>query len=93
MATGNDFVSLQNIKNNICISKYNSEDLIGHNGRLFIAVDLIGKAFSEATSVDLVDKIATFFEKEENWRALQNCWIENDYSEELRKLLQKALKG
>lgn len=41
----------------------------------------------------LVDKIASFFEEEENWKALKNCWLENDKSDDLRKLLHKALKG
>ena len=40
----------------------------------------------------LVDKIATFFEKEENWRALKDCWLENDRSDDLRKLLRKAIE-
>ena len=40
----------------------------------------------------LVDKIASFFEKEENWRALKNCWLENDRSDDLRRLLHKAIK-
>jgi hypothetical protein len=41
----------------------------------------------------LVDKIASFFEEEENWKALKNCWLENDKSNDLRKLLHEALKG
>ena len=41
---------------------------------------------------ELVDKIASFFEREENWRALKNCWLENDRSNNLRNLLHKALK-
>lgn len=41
---------------------------------------------------ELVDKIASFFEREENWRALKNCWLENDRSNDLRNLLHKALK-
>ena len=41
---------------------------------------------------NLVDKIASFFEREENWRALKNCWLENDRSNDLRNLLHKALK-
>lgn len=41
----------------------------------------------------LVNKIASFFEEEENWKALKNCWLENDKSDDLRKLLHKALKG
>ena len=39
----------------------------------------------------LVDKIASFFEREENWTALKYCWLENDRSEDLRKLLRAAL--
>lgn len=41
---------------------------------------------------ELVDKIASFFEDEENWRALKSCWLEDGRSEGLRKLLKKALK-
>ena len=41
---------------------------------------------------ELVDKIASYFEREENWRALKNCWLENDRSNDLRNLLHKALK-
>ena len=39
----------------------------------------------------LVDKIASFFETENNWTALKQCWLENECSEDLRKLLTKAL--
>ena len=42
---------------------------------------------------DLVDDIARFFEKEENWKALKECWLENGKSDDLRILLHKALKG
>lgn len=48
---------------------------------------------SESNEVnDLVDNIASFFETEENWKALKNCWLENDRSNDLRKLLHTALK-
>lgn len=40
----------------------------------------------------LVDKIASFFEEEENWSALKNCWLENGRSNDLRNLLHKAIK-
>lgn len=42
---------------------------------------------------ELVDKIASFFEEEENWKALKNCWLKNDKSDDLRRLLYEALKG
>ena len=41
---------------------------------------------------DLVDDIARFFEKEENWSKLKNCWLEDGRSEDLRVLLHKAIK-
>ena len=41
---------------------------------------------------NLVNKIASFFEKEENWKKLKNCWLENDRSDDLRKLLHKAIR-
>lgn len=42
---------------------------------------------------DLVDKIASFFEQEENWARLKHrCWLIGDRSDELRELLYDALK-
>lgn len=41
---------------------------------------------------DLVDKIASFFEEEENWIYLQGAWRVNQRSETLRSLLRDALK-
>lgn len=46
----------------------------------------------EDENSELVDKIASFFEVEENWRALHNCWLENGKSYCLRGLLHSALK-
>ena len=39
----------------------------------------------------LVDKIASFFEQEENWQALKECWWIDGRSDDLRKLLKKAI--
>lgn len=41
---------------------------------------------------ELVDKIASFLEVEENWMALHSCWIENGKSYWLRGLLHRAVK-
>ena len=41
---------------------------------------------------ELIDKIASFFETEENWKALKKCWLEDGRSEDLRSLLYKAIK-
>lgn len=40
---------------------------------------------------DLIDKVASFFEREDNWKALKNCWIEDNKSDDLRTLLRKAI--
>lgn len=47
MANNDDLIHCGTLKKNISISEENSEDLIESNGRLFIAVDLINKAFDE----------------------------------------------
>lgn len=47
---------------------------------------------SNGENYELVDKIASFFEREENWDALKRCWLENGRSDDLRRLLTKALK-
>ena len=50
-------------------------------------------SISESDYVNyLVDKIASFFEREENWSMLKGCWLENDKSNCFRKLLHEALK-
>ena len=41
---------------------------------------------------DLVDKIASFFERDENWAALKACWLVNGRSNDFRKLLHEAFK-
>ena len=40
---------------------------------------------------ELVDKIASFFEMEENWKELKNCWLEDGRSDDFRKLLYRAI--
>ena len=40
----------------------------------------------------LVDKIASFIEREENWHVLVNAWIFNGRSETLGGLLREAIK-
>jgi hypothetical protein len=41
----------------------------------------------------LVDKIASFLERDENWIDLIGAWKVNDKSETLRRLLREALKS
>lgn len=40
----------------------------------------------------LIDKIASFLERDENWIELKDAWRINDKSETLRTLLREALK-
>lgn len=44
-------------------------------------------------ATEVVDKIAGFLEQEDNWHKLKSCWLENDRSEDLRKLLTQALEA
>lgn len=41
---------------------------------------------------EIIDQIASFFERPSNWHLLKNAWLENGYSIDLRKLLRKALE-
>ena len=40
----------------------------------------------------LIDKIASFLEREENWIELRDAWKINGRSEVLRSLLREAIK-
>lgn len=40
---------------------------------------------------ELVDTLSCFFEKEENWHAMKECWLMNGKSEEFRVLMRYAL--
>ena len=41
---------------------------------------------------EIIDQIASFFERPSNWNLLKNAWLENGYSLDLRRLLKKALE-
>lgn len=41
---------------------------------------------------EIIDQIASFFERPSNWHLLKNAWLENGYSLDLRRLLRKALE-
>lgn len=53
MITNDKLVLCSALKSNICISQNNSEDLIEHDGRLFIAIELINRAFNETPAVEV----------------------------------------
>ena len=48
------------------------------------------------TTIDL-DKFASvvssFFENEENWHKMKECWLENGKSKDFRRLMKEALLG
>ena len=66
--------------------------------QLELRIDIYGGfillfSISESDYINyLVDKIASFFEREENWSMLKSCWLENGKSNCFRKLLHEALK-
>lgn len=51
------------------------------------------RSLADVPAVDIVDKIASFLEQEDNWLLLRDCWLENDRSEDLRDLLKRALES
>lgn len=41
---------------------------------------------------EIIDQIASFFERPGNWHLLKNVWFKNGYSSDLRRLLRTALE-
>lgn len=73
MATNDKLILCSALKSNICISQNNPEDLIEHDGRLFIAIELINRAFNETPAVEvdvnkLIGKRVVRNEKYNNYR-------------------------
>lgn len=56
----NTFVKLDDINKSISISPDNHDDLIAHNGRLFIAVELVGKALFTNKFIITRDQLAKY---------------------------------
>lgn len=40
----------------------------------------------------IINDIAEYLERPENWRRLKDCWIVNGRSDDLRQLLKEALE-
>ena len=65
-----------------------------------ISMEVLIEDLKKAPTIDpdsllpgLVDKIASYLEREENWVRLKHrCWLIGDRSDELRELLTEALK-
>lgn len=48
----------------------------------------------EGISLDeLASVLSSFFESEENWHKMKECWIENGKSKDFRILMKEALLG
>lgn len=64
--------------------------------RSYISMVGNGETYNSISESDyvnyLVNKIASFFERHENWGALKGCWLVNGRSNDFRKLLHAALK-
>lgn len=42
---------------------------------------------------ELAYVLSSFFEREENWHKMKECWLENGKSKDFRCLMKKALLG
>lgn len=48
----------------------------------------------EGISLDeLASVLSSFFEREENWHKMKECWLENGKSKDFRRLMKEALLG
>lgn len=42
---------------------------------------------------ELASVLSSFFEREENWHKMKECWLENGKSKDFRRLMKEALLG
>lgn len=42
---------------------------------------------------ELAYVLSSFFEREENWHKMKECWLENGKSKDFQHLMKKALLG
>lgn len=47
-----------------------------------------GITLDELTSV-----LSSFFEREENWHKMKECWLENGKSKDFQRLMEEAILG
>lgn len=51
-------------------------------------------SIKEGISLDeLASVLSSFFENEENWHKMKECWLENGKSKDFRRLMKEALLG
>lgn len=42
---------------------------------------------------ELASVLSSFFEREENWHKMKECWLENGKSKDFQRLMKEALLG
>lgn len=42
---------------------------------------------------ELASVLSSFFEREENWHKMKECWLENGKSKDLQRLMEEAILG
>ena len=42
---------------------------------------------------ELASVISSFFEREENWHKMKECWLENGKSKDFQRLMEEAILG
>lgn len=42
---------------------------------------------------ELASVLSSFFESEENWHKMKECWLENGKSKDFQRLMKEALLG
>ncbi len=47
----------------------------------------------DASLDELANALSRFFEKEDNWHEMKECWLSNGQSDEFQNLMKEALLG
>ena len=42
---------------------------------------------------ELASVLSSFFEREENWHKMKECWLENGKSKDFQRLMEEAILG
>lgn len=55
--------------------------------------DLCFRIKDGITLDELASVLSSFFESEENWHKMKECWLENGKSKDFQRLMKEALLG
>lgn len=61
---------------------------------IYVQTENLHFGIKEGITLDeLASVLSSFFEKEESWHKMKECWLENGKSKNFRRLMKEALLG